>query len=74
MGFYKLNCDGASKGSHDLVGYGCIIRDQRGSMLGFKYGNIGWETKNMVEIEGLLQGMEMAKDNEWTPIIVEGDS
>ena len=43
-------------------------------MLGFKYGFVYWETNNVVEIEGLLQGMEMEKENPWTPIIVEGDS
>ena len=52
----------------------CIIQDIRGIMLGFRYGFIGWDTNNVVEIEGLLQGMEMVNENCWTPIIIQGDS
>ena len=42
QGFYKLNFNGASKGKPSPFGYGCISRDHRGNMQGFKYGYLGW--------------------------------
>ena len=73
-GVYKLNFDGASKGNPGPLGYGFIIRDSRGSLVGFGSGYIGWETNNVAEIEGLLQGISMLKEEGWFPSIIEGDS
>ena len=55
-------------------GYGYIIQDARGKLIGFKYGFINWETNNMAEVEDLMQGLEMVINNSWTPLIIEGDS
>ena len=43
-------------------------------MMGFGFEFIGWETNNVIEIEGLFQGIVMLKENGWMPIIIEGDS
>ena len=43
-------------------------------MIGFRMRFIAWETNNVEDIDGLLQGLEMIIENRWTPIIIEGDS
>ena len=73
-GFFKLNFDGDSKGNLGPSEYGCIIKDHMRNMQGFKCGFIGKETNNAAEVEGLLQGIQMAKEYNWTPLIVEVDS
>ena len=73
-GIFKLNFEGASKGNPDLASYGYIVRDIIGNMMGFSFSFIERETNNAVEIEGLMQGIEMLKENYWKPIIIEGDS
>ena len=35
---------------------------------------MGIESNNAVEVEGLMQGFQMTKENNWNPLIVEGDS
>ena len=35
---------------------------------------MGIESNNVAEVEGLLQGIQMAKEYNWTPLIVEVDS
>ena len=55
---FKLNFDGASKENPRSTGYRFITRDRGGDMRGFGYGFLGMETNNMVEIEGLLQGLD----------------
>ena len=42
-------------------------------MRNFGSGFINWKTKNAVEIEGLLQGISMLKENGWFLSIIEGD-
>ena len=71
---FKLNFDGASKGNPILACYGYIVWDNIGNLRGFNFVFIGWETNNAVETEGLLQGIEMLKENRWMPIIIEGYS
>ena len=56
-GFLKLNFDGASKGNPGKVGYGFILRNNKGKMLGYGYGFLGIESGNAGEIEGLIQGL-----------------
>ena len=43
-------------------------------MKGFKLGFINKETNNAIEVECLLYGIQMAKENQWSPLIFEGDS
>ena len=35
---------------------------------------MGIESNNAAEVEGLVQGIQMAKEYNWTPLIVQGDS
>eukprot|EP00253_Pinus_taeda_P001915 PITA_01915 len=71
---FKLNFDGASKGNPGDAGYGGIIRDSEGKPIRIYFGNIGWDTNNSAELEGLWQGLLQAGNLNFQPIIVEGDS
>ena len=42
-------------------------------MIGCGFDFLGWETKNTTEVERLLREMDMVVENNWTPVIVEGD-
>eukprot|EP00253_Pinus_taeda_P028947 PITA_28947 len=50
---YKLNFDGASKGNPGPAGFGGIIRNHNGTPPQIYFGNIGWDTNNSAELEGL---------------------
>lgn len=69
-----LNFDGASKGNLGKAGFGGIFRNHKGNVLQTFMGSIGWDTNNSVELEGILQGLLLAKNNRFFPLIIEGDS
>jgi len=71
---FKLNFDGASKGNPGLAGFGGIIRNHEGEPLILYYGNIGWDTNNSAELEGLWQGLLLAGGHNFHSLEVEGDS
>eukprot|EP00253_Pinus_taeda_P007130 PITA_07130 len=71
---YKLNFDGASKGNPGTIGFGGIIRNHEGSLLQIYFGNIGWDTNNSAELEGLWQGLTLAWNLNLQPLVMEGDS
>jgi len=73
-GCHKLNFDGASKGNPGPESYGAIIRNSKGEILHIVAVNLGHKTNNVVEIWGLLRGLQAAKDQEIFLIIAEGDS
>jgi hypothetical protein len=50
---YKLNFDGASKGNPGIAGFGGILRNHEGTPMQIYFGNIGWDTNNSAELEGL---------------------
>eukprot|EP00253_Pinus_taeda_P009198 PITA_09198 len=71
---YMLNFDGASKGNPGITGYGGVIRNAQGIPLQVYYGSIGWNTNNAAELEGLWRGLQIAQQQRYIPLIVEGDS
>jgi len=71
---YKLNFDGASKGNPGQAGFGGIIRDSKGNLKQLYYGSLGWDTNNSAELEGLWQGLSIAKELNLKPLLIEGDS
>lgn len=71
---FKLNFDGASKGNPGQAGYGGIIRNHEGTPQILYYGNIGWDTNNSAELEGLKRGLQLAGEFNYYPLEVEGDS
>eukprot|EP00253_Pinus_taeda_P006734 PITA_06734 len=71
---FKLNFDGASKGNPGPAGFGGVIRNHNGALLQIFFGNIGWDTNNSAELEGLWQGLLIARRLNLQPLIVEVDS
>jgi hypothetical protein len=60
--FIKINFDGASKGNPGTTGYGAVIRDSKGEILGLIAGFLGETTNNVAELTGLLRGLQAAMD------------
>ena len=54
---FKLNFDGATKGNLGPAGFGGAIRNSAGNILSILWGPIGNSTNNMVELEGLINGI-----------------
>jgi len=71
---YQLEFDGASKGNPGKEGYGGVFRDHSGTPQLIFLGSKGWDINNLVELEGLWQGLTLAQDNSFFPLIIEGDS
>ena len=71
---YKLNFDGASKGNPGPTGFGGAIRNSEGNLVGLYWGYMGMNSNNVAELRGLLEGLTMATQKGWLPIILEGDS
>ena len=71
---FKLNFDGASKGNPGLTGFEGAIRNSIGCVVGLYWGYIDENTDNVVELKGLLVGMDMVVTYGWFPIFLEGDS
>eukprot|EP00253_Pinus_taeda_P008572 PITA_08572 len=71
---FQLNFDGASKGNPGQSGYGGVFRDFQGTPHLIYTGTKGWDTNNSAELEGLWQGLILAKDHNLFPLIIEGYS
>ena len=69
-----LNFDGAAKGNPGPAGFGGAVRNHEGQMLGIFWGDLGYSSNNLAELEGLVQGLKWATVIGWSPLIVEGDS
>jgi ribonuclease HI len=72
--FIKLNFDGASKGNPGAAGFGVVFRNHHGHILLISAGFLGHSTNNAAELWGLIKGLELAIKNDFTKLIVEGDS
>ena len=73
-GWSKANFDGASKGNPGKARFGGIFRNHEGQPLLLYFGSIGWDTNNSAELEGLWQGMQVADQHNFYPILIEGDT
>ena len=71
---FQLNFDGASKGNPGKAGYGGVFRDHYGIPQLIFLGSKGWDSNNSAEFEGLWQGLTLAQDKSFFPLIIEGDS
>jgi ribonuclease HI len=71
--WFKLNFDGASKGNPGPIGYGAIIRNDKGEIIHILAGNMGQNTNNAMKIWSLLCGLQATTKLELFPLIVEGD-
>jgi len=71
---FKLNFDGTAKGNPRRAGYGGVFRDEMGTIRHIYHGNIGNDTNNVAELEGIWKGIYIAEQENWYPLEVEGDS
>jgi len=72
--FIKINFDGASKGNPGPARYGVVFRNHNGKILVTGAGSLGYTTNNVAELWGLINGLQMAIQNNFQKLIVEGDS
>jgi ribonuclease HI len=72
--FIKVNFDGASKGNPGPAGYGTVLRNSDGEILGLEAGFIGDTTNNVADLTGLLRGLQAATNKGYQRILLEGDS
>ena len=71
---FKLNFNEASKGNLGLTGFRGAIHNSEGKIVGLCWGYIGENTNNVAELKRLIVGIDMAIQQGWIPIILEGDS
>jgi len=71
---FKINFDGASRGNPGLAGFGGLCRNERGEIVKVFFGQVGFDSNNSAELEGLTQGLTLAISEGWLPAVVEGDS
>ncbi|GLJ10006.1 hypothetical protein SUGI_0119990 [Cryptomeria japonica] len=70
----KMNFDGASKGNSGLSGFGAVIRDEEGNLVGEICGQAGFVSNNIAEITTLEEGLKWVTANGITKVVIEGDS
>ena len=72
--YWKLNFDGASRGNPGNSGLGVCIRDSHGTVEALTTSPLPIGTNNMVEVQDLLAGLILAKQNNFQMLHIEGDS
>lgn len=59
-GYWRLFCDGASRGNPGPAGAGAVLLDHIGNLQGRAARYLGKATNNVAEYQALLLGLEMA--------------
>lgn len=73
-GAIKLNFDDASKDNPGKSRAGGLLRDLEGRILAMFTSNMGYNSNNVAELEGLIRGLDMAKHQGIMSLLEEGDS
>ncbi|KAL0373102.1 UNVERIFIED_CONTAM: putative ribonuclease H protein [Sesamum calycinum] len=74
VGWWKLNCDGASKGNPGRAGAGGLIRDCRGRMfLAFAIG-LDIQMNVFSKLFVIVKGLQLARDASCTHLYIEIDA
>ena len=60
-GFWRLNCDGASRGNPGPAGAGMVLFDPQGRLQANKGRYLGETTNNVAEYQALLLGLKEAR-------------
>jgi len=74
VGCITLNTDGASKGNSGKAGGGGVFRGWKGEWLGGFAEGMGICSSVRAELRAVLQGLLVAKDKEFTKLMVKVDS
>ncbi len=62
QGFWRLYCDGASRGNPGPAGAGAVLYDPRGELASQASEYLGEATNNVAEYRALLLGLKLARD------------
>ena len=73
-GFWRLNCDGASRGNPGPAGAGIVLHDPQGRLLVNTGRYLGETTNNVAEYQALLLGLEEARKLEVQKLRIFADS
>lgn len=69
----KLNTDGVAKGNPGHAGFGGILGDEQGKLLGGYYGKVAISTRLVTEIWSIRAGIEIPKELGIKKLIVESN-
>lgn len=73
-GFWRLYCDGASRGNPGPAGAGALLYDPAGILKGQLSRYLGETTNNVAEYQALILGLQLAREQGATRIQVLADS
>lgn len=73
-GFWRLHCDGASRGNPGPAGAGIVLHDPQGRLRVNTGRYLGATTNNVAEYEALLLGLEEARKLEVKKLRIFADS
>ncbi len=73
-GFWRLHCDGASRGNPGPAGAGMVLFDPQGRLQANQGRYLGETTNNVAEYQALLLGLEEARRLEVKKLQVLADS
>ena len=73
-GFWRLNCDGASRGNPGPAGAGIVLHDPQGRLRVNTGRYLGETTNNVAEYQALLLGLEEARKLEVKNLRIFADS
>jgi ribonuclease HI len=73
-GFWRLHCDGASRGNPGPAGAGVVLHDPEGQLRLTKGRYLGQATNNVAEYQALLLGLEAAHQLKVKKLQVFADS
>ncbi|MEW6660526.1 MAG: ribonuclease HI family protein [Thermodesulfobacteriota bacterium] len=73
-GFWRLYCDGASRGNPGPAGAGAILYDPGGALKGQLSRYLGETTNNVAEYQALILGLQLAREQGAHRVQVLADS
>jgi ribonuclease HI len=73
-GFWRLYCDGASRGNPGPAGAGALLYDPGGTLKAQLSRYLGETTNNVAEYQALILGLQLAREQGATRIQVLADS
>ena len=73
-GWFTAHCDGGSRGNPGPAGYGAVIEDSKGNVVGRLSAFVGVQTNNYAEYAGLLAVLKWAAENGVKRLRVVSDS
>ncbi|KAL6144350.1 hypothetical protein ACLB2K_055044 [Fragaria x ananassa] len=71
---FKVNTDGAARGSPGPAGYGGIFQDHWGNCMGCFAGSMGIATALEAELQAIIHAVSMASRKGWRSLWIECDS